>query len=800
MNALRPLAQLQAAAARLGGLARALAAARGRAAHPRLEGRVRLRGVEARVDVLRDRFGVPHIFAEREQDALFGQGFVHAQDRLFQIDAMRRLAAGRLAEVAGPGSLESDRFMRRLGLAERAAGDLARAGEEERLLLEAYARGVNEGVRSLRALPPEFAVLGDAPEPWRPEHSLLLGRMLSFTFATNWDTELLRERLLRALGPERAAEVDRVYPAQAETAAAASQLPAAERLLEAYRAAQRAGLFGGGASNAWGVDGSRTESGAPLLASDPHLRAQLPGLFHVAHLSGGALDAAGAGVPGIPGVAIGHNGAIAWGLTAGLADVSDCYIETVDPEQPARYLTPDGWVSGRTRIERIAVRGHDTVEESVLETRHGPVIGPALAGEERAVALRSTALEEGDLALGFLGLMRATDVDAFEAALDRWAGASFNVVWAARGEGDGHDGHIGYRLAGRVPRRQPGEGLLPQDGARSLGPPASLPARSLPRLVDPPAGAVVSANNAPGGDTELGEEWCEPWRAERIRELLDGRERHTVASMQAIQLDLHSRPLLELRALLAETRDAIDDPRLVELLAAWDGQLDAGSAAAAVLALAYGELAKALVSRVAGPVASIVLGGGMPPSIPSASFHYRLQGPLIDVLRTPRSPWLDGTADRDRVLRAGTARALATLRSRLGDDPRHWSWGAMHRLRLDHPLSGVPLLGRRFSRGSYPHGGDVNTVWQGGYTVHDGPDSSGGFSPAYRQVIDLADLDRSTFQLPTGNSGIPGHPRYGDCIEEYLQGRYRPLLYSRAAVERHTEHRLELEPVSSGTE
>ena len=634
-------ARLRVAGAQIGGLARALAIASGRRAHPQLEGRIRVRGVEGRVEILRDRFGVPHIFADREQDALFGQGFVHAQDRLFQIDGMRRLASGRVAELAGPRALQSDRFMRRLGLADRAAGDLARAGDDERELLAAYARGVNEGVGSLRTLPPEFALLGETPEPWRPEHSLLLGRMLLFSFATNWDTELLRERLLRELGPERAAEVDCVYPAGADTAATLPQTTAAGRLLDAYRAAQEAGLPTGAASNAWAAAGSRTASGAPLLASDPHLQAQLPGLFHVSHLRGGALDVAGAGIPGLPGIAIGHNGAIAWGLTAGLADVSDCYIETVDARDPARYLTPEGWVSGRTRVERIAVRGGETVEEHVLETRHGPIIGPALPGEERAVALRSTTLEEGDLALGFLGLMRAADVEAFERALDSWPGASFNVVWAAR------SGGIGYRLAGRVPRREPGQGLLPQDGARSSGPPAPLPARSLPRLVDPPGGAVVSANNAPGSDAELGEEWCEPWRAERIRALLDERERHTVASMQAIQVDLHSRPLLGLRDLLLETERAIDEPGLADLLTAWDGQLTAGSSAAAVVALVYGELARALVTRLAGPVAPIVLGSGVPPSLPSASFHYRLQGPLMEVMRGA-APALAGRRSRPR--------------------------------------------------------------------------------------------------------------------------------------------------------
>lgn len=762
--------------------------------HAQLEGSICVRGVTGHVEVLRDHFGVPHIFADHEQDAFFGQGFVHAQDRLFQIDSMRRLASGRLSEVTGASSLESDRFMRRLGLEYRAVDDLEQASDEEQLLLESYAQGLNEGMRSLDALPPEFVLMNGTPDLWRPEYSLLIGRMMLFTFASNWDTELLREQLVSILGSERAAAVDPVYPAGARTSAELPQIPAEERLLAAYRRAQEAGLFVGTASNAWAIAGDRTESGFPLLANDPHLRARLPGLFHVCHISGGELDSVGATIPGIPGVVIGHNGVVAWGLTAGLADVSDCYIETVDPENPHRYLTPQGWMEGHFRTERILVRGHDDVEEQVLETRHGPVIGPALAGEQRAVTLRSTALEQGDLALGFLGLMRAADTNEFELALDRWPGSSFNIVWATTG------GDIGYRLVGRVPERIRGEGLLPQDGASSDGPPNPLPTRSLPRLVNPSSGVVVSANNAPGGTVELGEEWCEPWRADRIRELLDERNRHTVASMQSVQLDLQSGALLDLCSLVLEITGVVDEEWLSELLRSWDGQLTADSAPGALLGLSYRRLANTLVTRVAGPMASTILGGNDSRSTASATFHYRLQGHLIDILRTPELPWFDDVLDRDRVLRASVRGALSVLRARFGEDPNEWAWGSVRPLILDHPLNGIPLLGKHFSRGPYPHGGDVNTVWQGGHSVQDGAEGGYDIIPAYRQVIDLSNFDRSAFQIPGGNSGVPGQGHYDDCISEYLDGRYRPLLYSRVSVERHTEYKLDLQSVTSDVE
>ncbi|HJM75027.1 MAG TPA: penicillin acylase family protein [Dehalococcoidia bacterium] len=776
-------------ASQLTGLVRALRVAGNDSAHPQVEGRVAVDGAAGPIEVRRDHSGVPHVFAESDADAIYGQGFVHAQDRLFQMDVMRRAAAGRLSEVTGAGSLESDRFMRSLGLADRAAGDVESVGDEVRVLLDAYAAGVNAGIASLPALPPEFAAMGAEPEPWHPEHTLLLGRLIMFMFSGNWDSELLRERLIEELGAERAVALDRVYPSDAATAASVAHLPAVDRLLRTYAAAQEAGLPVGAASNAWAVDGAHSASGAPVLANDPHLQSQLPGMFHVSHISGGAsgaLDAIGATVPGVPGIASGHNGRLAWGLTAGVADVSDCYIETINPDDPSRYLTPDGWVSGRTRIERIEVRGGATVEERVLETRHGPVIGPSVPGEDRAVALRSTALEPGELASAFLGLSRATDTKSFERALDGWSGASFNFVWASR------EGGVGYRLVGRIPRRGHGEGLLPRDGAQSTGAPDPLPASALPRLVDPPGGAVVSANNAPGSDIELGEEWYEPWRAERIHELLDEREDHDIASMQAIQIDQGSRPLMLLRDLLLE-RESVDDRAAIDLIEGWHGQVSASSGAAAVLQLTYIELARVLVTRLAGRRTPTVLGNGANRLVPTSTFHYRLQGPLIEALRSGASPWLKGEADRDRVLRTAVGRALETLKQDLGGDAEGWSWGAIHGLRLGHLMRSVPLVGKRFSRGPFPYGGDLNTINTGGYTVWHGLDRQ-GYGAAYRQVIDLADFDSAVFQLPGGNSGIPGHPRYDDCTQEFLAGRYRPLLYSRAAIEAQTEHLLTLVP------
>ena len=342
----------------------------------------------------------------------------------------------------------------------------------------------------------------------------------------------------------------------------------------------------------------------------------------------------------------------------------------------------------------------------------------------------------------------------------------------------------------------PARGLLPRAGWLSSVPPPALDPALLPRRADPDLGVVISANEAPGGSLELGEEWCDPWRAERIAELLARRERHDVSSLAAIQLDLHSEPMARLRDLLLAAGAPPPGSAVRGMLEDWDGRLLASSTAAAVVETAFIEAARSVAARAAGPAAHIVLGRGIDGGQPHSSFHYRVQGWLLGLLERPLPPLVRDEADRDRLLRAATGRAIAALRSQLGGDPAAWSWGALHRRRLDHALAAAPLLGRLWSRGPFPAGGDVNSVSQAGFSLVDGPDRPAQV-PVYRQVIDLGDPDRSLALLPAGVSGIPGHPRYDDCVEEMLAGRYRPLLFSRQAVEAALESRLELAPALS---
>ncbi len=752
---------------------------------PTTEGTLTVHGTDDRIEVVRDRWGVPHVLASTAVDAFFGHGYVHAQDRLFQMEGARRTAAGRLSEIAGAATLGSDRLLRRVGLNRAARADAERLAGAELELLSAYARGVNAAVEHLPALPPEFALFGDSFEPWGVEDTMLVGRLVMFAFAGNWNTELVRERLAAELGPEVAAMLDPVHP-PSSTVTGEGYPRAAHALLEAYQASFSGGLGtlpGALSSNAWAVSGQRTRSGRPLLASDPHVDVALPGLFHVAHVRGGMFDLVGAGIPGIPGVAIGHNRTIAWGITAGMADVADCYIETFEAPTSRRYRTPDGWAEAAEVVERIPVRDGDAIEEHVLVTRHGPVVSPALRGERRAVALRSSVVEGLDIATPFIGLSLASTFAQANRAVDGWPSTTFNFVLAST------DGHIGYRFVGQVPDRAPDVGLFPQDGSTSPGPPPFIDVTELPRLIDPPSGFVASANNAPGGSHDLGEEWCDPQRWERIVERIEARETHTVASFCAIQRDHRSAHLERLRDIIVER--GAGSSAVLGLLEGWDGQLDVNSAAGALVHVTSRLLGNEMMERVAGGRGRIAMGASVDGVPVNSAFAYRFQGTLVDAVEQASRPWFVDGPDRDRRLRGAVERATEVLTHACGE-PGAWTLGAVQAIPFEHALADIPGIGRQWSRGSRPFGGDVNTVVQAQGSAW-GTHNRVRIAPGYRQVLDLSDWDASLFMQPTGNSGIPGHPRYDDCIEEYVAGAYRPLLFNELAIRAVAESTLILE-------
>ncbi len=563
-----------------------------RSSLPQTAGRIELRGPKAPIHVARDTDGVPTITAQDDEDAAFGLGFVHAQDRLFQMELMRRYAAGRLAEIFGAGALPVDKQMRVLGLYRAAQAEIPFLSAAVNHALAAYAAGVNAFLATRHgALPPEFQLLRFSPEPWREADSLSWGKLMALQIEGNYRGELLRADMARTMPPADLAFLYPEYPKDAPTTLAA-MLPIYRRLgLGRLYAALAPAVGPRYASNNWVVDGKHSKSGKPLLANDPHLLFGAPGPWYLARLKTPGADIAGATAAGVPLVVIGHNSHIAWGFTTTTADVEDLFVEKVDPADPTRYLTPEGSAAFATRDEKILVRGAPPVDISVRATRHGPVLSdvlpPGTADPGYVLALSATFLTPDDRSAQALWeASRAVDWPSFKSAWRDFVGPMQNTVYADGG------GTIGFIAPGLVPIRKKGDGWMPAPGwTGEYDWNGFIPFDALPNAVNPPSGRFVSANNKIVPETYpyfLSRDWDLPNRAQRINTLLDATPVQTPSTSAAIQADTFS--------LMAKELDSADDPHhagrneasrqaMIELLRRWDFHMDRDKGGAAAVHL-----------------------------------------------------------------------------------------------------------------------------------------------------------------------------------------------------------------------
>ncbi len=771
-----------------------------RRSRPQASGRVRIEGLHGPAEILRDRWGVPHVYAGDVHDLYFCQGFCHAQDRLWQMEFNRRLASGRLSQVLGEAAIDVDRLMRRIGMHRSARRDAETADEETRALYDAYVAGVNAYLGLRRPLPPEFIILRFRPDPWEAADSALMGRLISFGQGLNWDTEIARLRMVTAVGPELAAELEPPYQADMPLAVppgATSERPTSVVTDDLAGLAQTLGVAIGGGSNNWAVDGTKSASGSPILASDPHILASMPCTWYQVHLDSPGHKVAGASLVGLPGVAIGHNDRIAWGITNGMVDSADLYVERVDPENPRRYEYDGGWEEGEILREEIEVRGRaEPVVEEVLITRHGPDIGPALPGETRRLTLRSIALD----GLGLLGpghrLGEARDWGSFRDALRGWETLAMNFAYADV------EGNIGYHFVGRLPIRGRSAGGLPAPGwDPAYEWTGTIPFDELPNAYNPPSHFVASANARVVGDEYpyyLGNEWADGWRHQRIAQVLAAREALTLEDMARLQVDDLSLPAQELMPYVRRLEPQTDVGRLArELLVEWDCHLSVDSSAAAVFATFFLEFYRLVFGARLGDALEIYLGKGAHVVTPANGYVYRAASNLIAVVREARPDWFPAENGRRPTWESVGAQALDQagefLSGRLGKDAGKWRWGALHRIRFNHPLGQVKPLDRLFSRGPYPVPGDPNTVFQNSYHPLE-PFEVTLPTASYRQVIDLGDLNESRSTIYGGQCGHPLSRHYNDLTEGWLHGQLHPMPWDRDKVEALTEETLQLEP------
>jgi penicillin G amidase len=803
-----------------------------RSSLPQVEGRIVVQGINRAVMIARDGDGVPLITAANDADAAFGLGVAHAQDRLFQMEMMRRYGAGRLSEVLGVQTLGVDRQMRVLGLYRLAEAEFPMLSAPVRRGLEAYAAGVNAFLATRSgALPPEFLLLRFTPDKWRPADSLVWGKLMDLLLAGNYRGELLRARLARTLSPEELAFLYPQYPKDGPTTLAQLRQIYRRLPLDPLYAALPPAVGPIYASNNWVVDGAHSASGKPLLANDPHLGFGAPGFWYLARLKTPQREIAGGTAPGTPFVVIGRNDRIAWGFTTTGSDVEDLFIEKLDPADPNRYLTPDGSAAFASHAETIVVRGMPPVRLTVRTTRHGPVLSDALpAGsvdDGYVLSLAATFLAEGDTtAQALWGIDRATDWPGFRSALQSFVSPMQNMVY-----GDS-SGTIGFIAPGRIPVRKRGNGWLPVPGwTGEYDWNGTIPFADLPQASQPASGHFISANNKIVPDSYryfLSRDWDLPNRAERIGALLAATPKQSPATSAAIQADtlsLAASRLVPLMTRIVPGSEPRSEPgsgpggkpeskmarEAIERLRAWDFHMDAATVEPLLFTAWLREFAHQVFFRRLGDAATdywslhpqiieTVLSthpewcGSPPrPRRPNPPPHSPLPNPPPQAGEgsvgagegTGRVGAEAGTgtsganrvvakqeavATCDALLTTTLGATLAGLRGMFGPDMTNWQWGGAHVAEFpNHVFGSIPVLRDWVAVGIASDGG-FDTVNRGSTTIRDDTHPyTQRFGAGLRIITDLAAPAESRMIVVPGQSGNPLSPHFSDLLHRWRQ-------------------------------
>lgn len=751
-----------------------------------VDGDLAVPGLKEPVEVVRDRWGIAHIYAKNQDDLFFAQGFVAAQDRLFQIDLWRRINLGETAELVGKQGIGGDRIARLLKYRGDMDAEWTSYSPDARQIATAFTRGINAYIdQAGDRLPIEFQLLGTKPKKWQPED--ILGRMSGIIMSRNFTSEVPRAELIAKVGIDKARRIAPTDPPRDFAPVAGLDLAGIDKkVLEEYNAAIKGPSFklGADGSNNWVVDGMLSASGKPMLASDPHRNIALPSLRYLVHLNAPDWNVIGSGEPGLPGVAIGHNDHVAWGFTIVGTDQADLYVEETNPVDPRQYKAGDQWQPMQIVKEKLPVKGQ--AEPLVLElrfTRHGPVLYQD-EKMNRAFALKWVGSEPGSAAyLGSLALDRAQDGKDFVQRLNAWKLPSENMVYADRA------GKIGWVATCLTPVRKGWDGLLPVPGAKGQYEwQGFLGLDQLPQLHNPPEHYVITANQTiyrnlpPSFQREIAYEYAPPYRFDRIKERMKDQKKFTLDDFKNIQHENVSIPGRTLARLLGQAQ--INDPALkpyVDLLAKWNGDLSRDSNAGPLYGIWLQELTEAFYRPHVPKELLETFGarGGVPV--------------MLAALDKPTEDWFgkEPKAGRDRLLQESLAVAVKRTKEKLGDDLNQWSWGKLHTTPFRHPLADLgPEYAKAFNLPTVPRAGDGHTPNAASHNK--AFEQTGGAS--YRHIFDLADWDLGQATSTPGQSGQPGSPHYGDLLELWAKDQYFPLAYSRKKVEEVTQHRLMLKP------
>jgi penicillin G amidase len=739
---------------------------------PRTSGSVHLDGIKAQVSIVRDENGIPHILAESDNDGYFALGYVHAQDRFWQMETMRRFGAGRLSEIMGEATLGTDKWMRTLGLYHLAEDQAEALDPPIRQALQSYADGVNSWLNTKFGLPGlEFAGFRYTPDPWKAADSLVWGKIMATRLAGNFRTEILRSLIAKRIPPERVGEL---WPTDPEDApVTVSDLPAAlsENVLRGLASLSPWPVgHPTGASNFWAIGPEKTDTEGAFMANDPHLGFSAPIMWYLAKIKTPHLKVMGATVPGVPFHVLGTNTDIAWGVTSTQADSEDLFIEKLSSRDSSRYQKVEGDTEFDVRHEVITIKGQEDFELTVRATHHGPVISDLRADARRlgddghVVALSATYLQENDLTSGaFYHLNRAKNWPEFEKGLRDVDGPVLNFVYADSA------GNIGFRTAGKIPLRGQGSGVVPSPGW--LGRTdwqGYVPFNEMPSQFNPPAALVVNANNrviAKDASHFITHNWAARYRAERILQRLNGDGEISLETMQSVQndtLSLMAKDLLPKLLELASSNSDEDGP-VIALLRKWNG------------VMARDRIAPLIFSTWVLELNKLIYGDELAELTPS---YLTLRPQFLNAVLFSRPHWCDdvNTSETETcadLVTKALAITISQLTEKYGENRENWLWGNAHRATFSHQvLSRIPLLNRL---------ADISIASDGGnYTVNRGAtrvnNTKAPFAhihgPGFRAVYDLADINRSKFMIATGQSGNPLSAHYADLLTRWRDGKY----------------------------
>ncbi len=758
-----------------------------RRALPDYNADITLEGLKADVEVFRDKFGIPHVYAENEYDLYTAVGYLLAQDRLWQMDLLRRVTLGRLSEIFGEGFVETDLLLRALRYSEKSMHLLQVTEPEITDALNAFANGINQYLAAHAGkLPPEFAILGYKPEPWESCHSLNLIGYMAWDLKAGW-SELLLESIKSVTDSLRMTEMlpdisvyhSFVYPEINQDAASSSVV---SDLMEITGRLDNLGVEIFNGSNNWAVAGKKSVTGKPLLANDMHLSLNIPGIWYQMHqVVKGKLNVTGLVLPGQPLVICGHNEQIAWGMTNTYVDNMDFYLEKINPSDSNQYQYLDEWKDFDIRREHIAIKGGDTVIREIRFSHRGPVISGFKKIEKKIITMHWVGDEFSNEMKTVYLLNRAGNWAEFKEALRTFRSISQNIVYADQ------EGNIGLFCAAGIPVRKRTDvfAILPgwTDEYNWMG---MVPFEELPCSFNPQNGFVSSANNKTVDETypyHISNWYALPYRIDRIRELLSEKEKLSVDDFRSMQLDQKSGMAIHFQTSLLKVLQnhyglSELQQQCLQIIESWDGTMSKDSPEAAIFEMFYIRLRENLFADELGRELFNNL-----VTIPSL-----IRPAVYRILLRDESAWADDITTEEKeslsdIYIRSFQDAVDELRLQLGEEPSKWQWGNLHQITLMHPLSSAGILDRVFSlnRGPYRVGGSFHTVSPYTYPASDPLKVNHGSS--HRHIFNVDNWDESLTVIPTGNSGMPASKNYCDQTDMYIEGDYHRDLFSREAVE-----------------